>query len=220
MKEIPVVKNILKVNESIAQENRERFDKVGVRVVNMMSGPGAGKTTLLSESGRILAERGVRLGVIVGDVDTTLDAERLVEAGVMALQVNTGNRFGGACHLDANMVSHALGTFRLDEVDVLAIENVGNLVCPASYVLGEHASCALVSITEGPDKPVKYPKMFRVIDAAVISKTDLAPHLDVSTEDLSESVRQVNAELPIFPLSAKTGEGMEAWVEWLAGEKA
>jgi hydrogenase nickel incorporation protein HypB len=208
-----VMEDVLDANGTIAQANRADFDRAGVTVVNMMSAPGAGKTSLLE---RGLANLdGVRAGVLEGDVQTTLDADRIAWLHVPVVQVNTDPGFGGECHLDANMVRSALPSLPLDRLDLLVIENVGNLVCPAEFRVGEDTRIMVCSVTEGEDKPLKYPLMFRAADLVLVNKIDLLPHLDFDLELLLRNVDAVHPGVPHLLVSARTGEGVDAWREWL-----
>jgi hydrogenase nickel incorporation protein HypB len=210
---VKVAEDALDANTTIATANRADFDRAGVRVVNLMSAPGAGKTMLLE---RALAERGdLRVGVLEGDVQGSLDADRLSALHIPVVQINTDSGFGGECHLDANMVRSALGDIRLDELDLLVVENVGNLVCPAEFRIGEDAKAMICSVTEGEDKPLKYPLMFRSCELIVINKTDLLPHLEFDVERLVANVERVNPEAEVILLSAKTGDGVEPFLQWL-----
>jgi hydrogenase nickel incorporation protein HypB len=208
--QIKVVRDLLEANERIAAENRTRFDSAKVRVVNLMSAPGAGKTTLLERTIAALSPE-LKIGVVEGDIQTSRDAERIEAAGAVAVQVNTE----GACHLDANMIAGALGDLPLEELDLLIIENVGNLVCPAEFNVGEHVKAMVLSLAEGDDKPSKYPLMFRESKALVINKMDLAPHVDADAGRIEEDSKKINPELTIIRTSCRTGEGIDAWVAWL-----
>lgn len=212
-KRLAVVEDALDANDTIARENRRDFDRAGVTVVNFMSAPGAGKTTLLERLLPMLP--GVRVGVLEGDVQGSLDADRLSPFHVPVVQLNTAPGFGGECHLDANMVRSALGELPLDELDLLVIENVGNLVCPAEFRVGEDLRVMVTAVTEGEDKPLKYPLMFRTADLVLINKVDLVPHLDVDLETIERFVAAVNPEAPRLRVSARTGEGLEAWRDWM-----
>jgi len=207
---------VLDANATIARANREDFDRAGVRVVNLMSAPGAGKTALLE---RVLIDglNGVRAGVLEGDIQGSFDADRLSALHVPVTQLNTGRGFGGECHLDANMVRSALSALSLDEIDLLVIENVGNLVCPAEFRVGEDRRAMISSVTEGEDKPLKYPLMFRTCELVVINKIDLLPHLDFSLERFLENLDQVNPGVEHMLVSARTGEGVAAFARWLEG---
>jgi hydrogenase nickel incorporation protein HypB len=208
--EIKVLRNILDANDALAAENRRLFDQHHVTVLNLMSSPGAGKTALLECT--LDALKGtLAMGVIEGDVATRYDADRIGRHDVPVLQINTG----GDCHLDANMVHHALEQFPLQGLDLVFIENVGNLVCPAGFALGEDAKVTVLSVAEGDDKPEKYPAMFQESAAVVINKTDLLPYTDF---DLTAAVRrahEINPRLVTFPLSCKTKEGLEPWLKWV-----
>jgi hydrogenase nickel incorporation protein HypB len=210
---VRVVEDALDANNTIARANRDDFDRARVSVVNLMSAPGAGKTTLLE---RTISELdGLRMGVVEGDVQGSLDADRLASLHVPVTQINTDPGFGGECHLDANMVRSAIPQVPLDEIDLLVIENVGNLVCPAEFRVGEDARAMIASVAEGEDKPLKYPLMFRACELVIVNKVDLLPHLDVDIDRLLANIEVVNPEARILPLSAKTGEGIGAWRDWL-----
>ncbi len=210
---VAVVEGVLDANDTIAQTNRSDFDAAGVTVVNLMSSPGAGKTALLERLAPLLD--GVRLGVIEGDVQGSYDGDRIAHLHVPVVQINTAPGFGGECHLDANMVRSALPSFPLSDVDLLIVENVGNLVCPAEFKIGEDAKAMVISITEGEDKPLKYPLMFRSCQAIVINKLDLLPHLDFDLDRLQANIAAVNPTAEQILVSARTGEGVEAWRDWL-----
>src|ERR671920_198849 len=206
---VRIVEDALDANNTIAQANRDDFDRAGVTVVNLMSAPGAGKTTLLE---RALADLdGLRVGVLEGDVQGSLDADRLAHLHVPVVQLNTGAGFGGECHLDANMVRSALPELPLGEIDLLVIENVGNLVCPAEFRVGEDLRVMVCSVTEGEDKPLKYPLMFRTAELVLINKVDLLPHLDFSLERLLWNLDAVHPGVQRLLVSARTGEGIEQW---------
>ncbi len=207
---IPVVRHLLDANEQVAQENRDLFDRARTFVVNLMSSPGAGKTSLLQATLPRLPQD-VRAGVIEGDIASRLDAERIAALGVAVVQINTG----GTCHLDAPMVRGALQHLDLDRLHLLFIENVGNLICPANFALGAHLNVVLASTPEGHDKPYKYPGMFRLADAVVLNKADLIPWLDFDRETFERGLRMVNPRAPLFVVSCKTGEGLDAWLTWL-----
>jgi hydrogenase nickel incorporation protein HypB len=212
---VRIVEDALDANNTIAQANRADFDRAGVAVVNFMSAPGAGKTSLLE---CVVGELpGVRVGVLEGDVQGSLDAERLAGLHVPVTQLNTDPSFGGECHLDANMVRLALAELPLQEIDLLVIENVGNLVCPAEFKVGEDARVMICSVTEGEDKPLKYPLMFRTCELVLINKIDLLAHLDFDLDKLIYNIDQVNPNATRMLVSARTGEGIEAWRAWLAG---
>ena len=204
--EIKVLKNILGANEQIARKNRELLEKNGVFAVNIMASPGAGKTSLVLQT--IAAVKGkVKVGVIEGDIASKIDAETVGKAGVPVVQINTG----GECHLDANMIQNALANLPLKDIDLLLIENVGNLVCPAEFNLGEHKKVLVASVPEGDDKPYKYPAMFTAADAVVLNKTDLLPYVKFNLEAFTKAVNGINARAGVFPLSCTTGEGVPAW---------
>jgi hydrogenase nickel incorporation protein HypB len=212
---VRVAEDALDANTTIANANRADFDRHGVAVVNLMSAPGAGKTTLLE---RVLEQRSdVRIGVLEGDVQGSLDADRLSALHVPVTQINTDSGFGGECHLDANMVRSALPGVELGQLDLLVVENVGNLVCPAEFQIGENAKAMICSVTEGEDKPLKYPLMFRSCELVVINKIDLLPHLEFDVERLVANLDAVNPDAAVIELSARTGEGVEAFREWLLG---
>jgi hydrogenase nickel incorporation protein HypB len=209
--ELPVVEKILSANDLVALENQKLLDEKGVVAVNVMASPGAGKTSLILRA--IEALKGtLRVGVIEGDVAGRVDAEKVAETGTPVVQINTG----GGCHLDAPQVQGALRQLPLDEIDLLFIENVGNLICPTGFALGEHVNMMIAHVAEGHDKPIKYPGMFTVVDAVVLNKTDLMPYLDFDSEQFRTAVRALNAEAPLFEVSCKTGEGLDAWLEWLS----
>jgi hydrogenase nickel incorporation protein HypB len=211
---VRIVEEALDANNTIAQANRADFDRAGVRVVNFMSAPGSGKTSLLE---RVVSDLdGIRVGVLEGDVQGSLDADRLASLHVPVVQLNTDPSFGGECHLDANMVRSALGALPLDDIDLLVIENVGNLVCPAEFRVGEDARVMVCSVTEGEDKPLKYPLMFRTCELVLVNKIDLLVHLDFDLEKLLYNLDAVHPDVPRMLVSARTGEGLEEWSEWLA----
>lgn len=211
---IEILEDIYAENDRLAADNRAAFDAAGVRAVNLMSSPGSGKTTLLQRTLAELQGR-VRVGVIEGDIETPIDAERLGGLGAQISLLNTGNGFGGECHLDAPMIARALRGLDLAELDLVLIENVGNLVCPAEFEVGEHVKTMVYSITEGEDKPLKYPVMFRSVEAVCINKMDLAPYLDFDMDLFRSNLTAVNPVARVFELSAKTGDGVDAWIEWL-----
>ncbi len=212
---VRVAEGALDANQTIAEANRADFDAAGVTVINLMSAPGAGKTSLLE---RALQDTGdVRVGVLEGDVRGSLDADRLSHLHVPVTQINTDPAFGGECHLDANMVRSALGQVPLDQIDLLVIENVGNLVCPAEFTVGEDHRWMISSVTEGEDKPLKYPLMFRTCELVVINKIDLLPHVDFSMERFLENLDQVNPSAETLQVSAKGGKGLDEWRELLLG---
>ena len=208
---IPVVERILSANDKLAEENKSRLDEARVFGVNLMASPGAGKTSLIEQTLPRLAEK-LRIGVVDGDIATSIDADRASAAGAaVAVQINTG----GECHLDAVMLHQALGQIRLEEVDLLLVENVGNLVCPADFRLGTHKSVLIASVPEGDDKPYKYPGMYRGVDALVINKIDLLPYIDFKMDYFRKGVEALNPGLVTFPVSCRTGEGVDEWINWL-----
>jgi hydrogenase nickel incorporation protein HypB len=211
---VRVVEDALDANNTIARANRDDFDRDSVRVVNLMSAPGAGKTTLLERA--LGGLDGVRAGVLEGDVQGSMDADRIAHLHVPVAQINTGQGFGGECHLDANMVRSGLAALPLAELDLLVIENVGNLVCPAEFRVGEDARAMVTSVTEGEDKPLKYPLMFRACELVVINKIDLLPHLDFDLDKLLYNLEAVNPGVEHMPVSARTGEGVDGFRDWLA----
>lgn len=213
--EIEIGRKVLDVNETNARRNRERFAAQGVFVVNMMSSPGSGKTTILEKT-LVRIAPALKSAVIVGDICTSNDAERLLKTGVPVVQVNT-DAFGGDCHLAAHLIEDAAEKIDLDAIDLLIVENVGNLVCPAEFDIGEDARVVVLSVTEGEDKPLKYPLMFRVCDAALLNKTDLLPYLDYDAAVVKKNMQKIHPEIPIFEISAYTGDGFDTWIEWLIG---
>jgi len=208
--EIKVVKNILEANEVIASQNKKIFTEKGVYVLNLMGSPGAGKTTLLEKTVESLKDK-TNIAVIEGDIETSRDAERIAAHGIPALQINTG----GACHLDGNMVRKGIEEFDLDQLDLLIVENVGNLVCPAEFNIGEDDKVMIISVTEGDDKPLKYPLMFQVSSVLLLNKIDLLPYLDFDMERFLSDTLKVNPKLRILQLSCKTGEGLSDWTSWI-----
>ena len=211
---VPVVENILNANDRLAEENRARLETAGVFSINIMASPGAGKTSLIEQTLPRLKDK-LRVAVVDGDIATSIDADRAAQAGAQAaIQVNTG----GDCHLDAVMLRGALEQLDLTQFDLLIVENVGNLVCPASFKLGTDKSVLIASIPEGDDKPYKYPGMYRGVDALVINKIDLLPYVPFKMDYFERGVEVLNPGVVTFPLSAKTGEGMDAWLDWLMGQ--
>lgn len=210
---LDVERALLADNDAQAQLNRRRFDRAKTLTLNLMSSPGAGKTTLLEATLRRL-HGSLSVSVIEGDQQTSLDAERIRRAGAQAVQVNTGK----ACHLDAGMIDRALTELTLPPDGLLFIENVGNLVCPASFDLGEHQRIVIASVTEGEDKPLKYPDMFARADLVVVSKIDLLPHLDFDPQRFAEHVRRVQPRAKLLQVSARSGEGLAAWLDWLTAQ--
>lgn len=213
---VNVLSNLLKHNDAHAEQNRSKLDQHGVLAINLMSSPGSGKTALLEATIQALKDK-LNIGVIEGDLETENDADRIRAKGVPAYQITTGT----ACHLDAHLIEPALDTFDLAKLDLLFIENVGNLVCPASFDLGHHRNVTLLSVTEGDDKPVKYPVMFRAADIMLITKTDLLPHLDdFSPEKAEQYQRRLASQAPVVSLSSRSGDGMQTWLDWLQQEVA
>jgi hydrogenase nickel incorporation protein HypB len=211
---IDVLEAIFAENGVRADYNRQAFETNGVRALNLMSSPGSGKTTVLGATLDELAGE-IAVGVIEGDIATDLDAAKLAGRGAQISLLNTGNGFGGECHLDAPMVNRALQGLELAALDLVIIENVGNLVCPAEFDVGEHAKAMVYSVTEGDDKPLKYPVMFRAVDVVLLNKIDLVPYLDVDVDSYIARVREVNPTATILPVSARTGDGMSAWFGWV-----
>jgi len=207
---VPVVRDILEANERLAEGNRRIFREAGLLVINLMSGPGAGKTSLLERTIDVLRQE-VRIGVIEGDIQSSHDAERIGKKGVQVVQLNTG----GTCHLDGNMIKSALDALELDKLDLLMVENVGNLVCPAEFSLGEDMKAMILSVAEGDDKPLKYPLMFQESKVLLINKVDLLPHVDCDVGKIKERTWQLNANVEIFEISCRTGEGLDVWANWL-----
>ena len=210
---VTVVKNVLDANERIAAENRRLFDEKKIYVINLMSSPGAGKTSLVEKTITALKDRW-RIAVIEGDIQDTCDADRVAALGIPAVQINTG----GACHIDGNMVREALPALDLNRIDLLISENVGNLVCPAEFKIGENAKVMILSTPEGADKPAKYPLMFQESAVMIINKIDLTPYVDFDLEKARRDALALNRNLRIFEVSCKTGQGLENWFQWLAGE--
>lgn len=210
---VKVISNILDANDRIAEDNRTLFDNKGVYVINIMSSPGAGKTSLVEKTIQALEGR-FRIAVIEGDIQDTSDAERVAKLGIPVVQINTG----GACHIDGNMIREALPSFDLASIDLLIAENVGNLVCPAEFKLGENAKIMLLSTPEGADKPAKYPLMFQKSSVLIINKTDLLPHVDFDMQKAKRDALALNRNLHIFEVSCKTSDGLENWYRWLSSE--
>jgi hydrogenase nickel incorporation protein HypB len=210
---VRIAEDVLDANTTIARANREEFDRDGVTVVNLMSAPGAGKTSLLERA--LQRTDDLRVGVLEGDVQGSLDADRVAALHVPVAQINTDPGFGGECHLDANMVRAALGELPLAELDLLVIENVGNLVCPAEFQVGEDVRVMVSAVTEGEDKPLKYPLMFRTCELVLVNKIDLLPHLEFDLDRFLANLRAVNPEVEHRLVSARTGEGVDAWRRWL-----
>ncbi len=210
MRKVQVVTEILSANDQIAQDNAATLREHGILAVNLMASPGAGKTSLILQTARALDGR-LRLGVIEGDVASRIDADKVAEAGIPVVQINTG----GACHLDAPMIRQALRSLPLDQIDVLIVENVGNLICPVEFRLGEALRVMIASVPEGHDKPYKYPGIFTAVEAVVINKMDLAPYVDFDLKALREAIRGLNRDAAIFEVSCRTGEGIDRWADWL-----
>jgi hydrogenase nickel incorporation protein HypB len=211
---VEVLESIFAENDVRADFNREAFETNGIRALNLMSSPGSGKTTVLGATLDELAGQ-IAFGVIEGDIATDLDAAKLAGRGAQISLLNTSNGFGGECHLDAPMVNRAIQGLDLPPLDLVIIENVGNLVCPAEFDVGEHAKAMVYSVTEGEDKPLKYPVMFRSVDVVLLNKIDLVPYLDADVDTYIAHVREVNPTATILPVSARTGDGMQAWFGWL-----
>jgi hydrogenase nickel incorporation protein HypB len=207
---INVMQDVLQANDRIAGENRQLFQKNHNLVLNLMSSPGAGKTSLLEKTAELLQGK-LRLGVIVGDLETTRDADRISKYNVPAIQLTTGN----ACHLDANMVAYALPHLKLDEIDVLVVENVGNLVCPAEFIVGEDFKIMILSVTEGDEKPLKYPMMFHESKLMLINKIDLVQYTNFNVEEAKANARKINPDIDIIEVSCTKGTGLDKWIKWL-----
>lgn len=207
---INVVKNVLDANNRIAMENRALFDKKNIFVINLMSSPGAGKTTLVEETIKALKGR-FSIAVIEGDIQDTYDADRIAKFDIPVVQINTG----GACHIDGNMIRETFPDFNLDEIDFIINENVGNLVCPAEFSIGENIKVMILSTPEGADKPMKYPLMFKESIALIINKTDLMPYVNFDMEKAVKDAMSINPDLNIFKVSCKTGDGLDKWFSWL-----
>ncbi|MBA3036987.1 MAG: hydrogenase nickel incorporation protein HypB [Desulfobacterium sp.] len=207
---IPVIRNILEANDQLAAENKSLFKQNNLLVLNLMSSPGAGKTTLLERTIDALKDK-IRIGVIEGDIQTTFDAERIAKKGVATVQINTD----GACHLDGKMIRYALKEFDLSSLDLLVVENVGNLVCPAEFEVGEDYKIMILSVTEGDDKPPKYPLMFSKSSVLLINKIDLLPYIDASVEKIRRASVEINPNLEIFEVSCRTQTGLDSWFNWI-----
>jgi hydrogenase nickel incorporation protein HypB len=210
---IQVLTDVLKVNQTIARENQETFDKNRTLVLNLMSSPGAGKTLIIEKTLERLGQE-LKFAAIEGDVATSNDAERLAKYDIPVIQITTES-FGGACHLDANMVREAASKLDLSSVDILFIENIGNLICPAGFELGEHKRVVVLSVTEGEDKPTKYPVAFRNADILLLNKIDLLDYLDLNLQLLLQNSKKINPNMQIHKISARTGTGMEGWLDWI-----
>ncbi|MCP4022193.1 MAG: hydrogenase nickel incorporation protein HypB [Desulfobacteraceae bacterium] len=211
--EINIQKNVLEANETEADRNRKYFNENNVFVLNMMSSPGSGKTETLCKTLTKLAPK-IRVGVLVGDICTTNDADRLAVTGAKVLQINT-DQFGGDCHLAAHVVEKYALELGCEDLDLLIVENIGNLVCPAEFDIGEDAKAVMLSVTEGEDKPLKYPVIFQVADIAILNKIDLLPYLDFDAGLAVENMKKVHPQIPVFEIAAKTEEGLEPWIQWL-----
>jgi hydrogenase nickel incorporation protein HypB len=210
-KEIKVMQKILNVNDKIASELRKELGKKQIKFINLMSSPGSGKTTLMEKTA---SEFGGKMCVIEGDIQTTLDAERIAKAGIQTYQINTGP-FGGDCHLEAGWIKSALEEMNLNNLDLIFVENIGNLVCPAEFDVGAHINTVVLSVTEGEDKPLKYPLAFQNSQLCLISKIDLLPYLDISIDTIKSNIQKVNPKMKVIELSAKTGEGLTDWFDYL-----
>ncbi|MDI6713072.1 MAG: hydrogenase nickel incorporation protein HypB [Anaerosomatales bacterium] len=208
---IDIAKDVLEHNDALAEQNRRRFAEAGVFVVDLMASPGAGKTTTILATIAALRDR-YRIAVIEGDIASRVDAEKIAEHGIPAVQINTG----GACHLESAMIQRAVDQLDLDALDLVIVENVGNLVCPTEFDLGEHAKVMILSVPEGHDKPYKYPGIFEISEAVILNKYDTLAVFDFDEAEFRSVVGRLNPRAPIFPMSAKTGEGVAAWADWLA----
>jgi hydrogenase nickel incorporation protein HypB len=211
MAQIDINKPILDRNERLAAENRTRFDEAGVFVLDLMASPGAGKTSTILATIEALRDR-YRIAVIEGDIASKVDAEKVKAHGIPAVQINTG----GACHLESDMIGRAIDTLDLDELDLLIVENVGNLVCPTEFNLGEHAKVMILSVPEGHDKPYKYPNIFQISEAVILNKYDTLEVFDFEETEFRDVVAKLNPKAPVFAISATKGDGVDAWAEWLA----
>ena len=207
---IKVVKNVLSANDEIAAQNRSMLDSFGILTLNIMASPGAGKTSVIMNTIRLLDGR-LRCGVVEGDVASSVDSEKVATLGVPVVQINTG----GGCHLDARQVQEAAETLPLDEIDLLMIENVGNLICPTAFLLGESLRIAVASVPEGDDKPIKYPALFHQVQAVVLNKMDLMPYIDFDLAAFRERVSGLNPDARLFEVSCTTGDGLDVWADWL-----
>ena len=208
---VEIVKKIMDSNDRLAQNNQAILDQHHVYGINLMASPGAGKTSVILETIKRLPA-GIKLGVIEGDTaPVTIDSDKIAAAGISAVQINTG----GECHLDANMIEMALAELPLEDLNLIMVENVGNLICPAAFQLGTHANVLIASVPEGDDKPYKYPNIYRGLDVLIINKIDLTPYIDFRMDYFQQGVEMLNPGLTTFALSAKTGEGFDAWIAWL-----
>ncbi|MGB2964319.1 MAG: hydrogenase nickel incorporation protein HypB [Anaerolineales bacterium] len=212
VKNVSIVEKVLSANDQQAEEIRQRLDNSSLFSLNIMASPGAGKTSLIERTLKELHPQ-YKIAVIDGDLATSIDADRAANAGATAVQINTG----GQCHIDANMLQTAINSLDLDSFDLLLVENVGNLICPASFQLGTHKNVLIASIPEGDDKPYKYPVMYQDVDALIINKIDLLPYVEFDMSYFEKGVQLLNPDLITFPLSCRTGEGIEPWISWLAG---
>jgi hydrogenase nickel incorporation protein HypB len=211
-KRITIVEKILDANDRLAKDNQRRFDQAGIFAINLMASPGAGKTSFILATINALLNENVHIGVIEGDTaPVTIDADKITAAGMPAVQINTG----GECHLDAVMIENALDELPLEALDLVVVENVGNLICPAAFNLGTHSNVLIASVPEGDDKPYKYPNIYRGLDMLIINKIDLLPYIDFDMDYFQQGVEMLNPGLKTFPLSCKTGEGLEDWLTWL-----
>ncbi|MDY6872584.1 MAG: hydrogenase nickel incorporation protein HypB [Chloroflexota bacterium] len=211
-KRVKIVEKIMDANDRLANQNRQRIDDAGAYSLNIMASPGAGKTTFILSTIAALQPKGIQLGVIEGDTaPVTIDADKINAAGMPAIQINTG----GDCHLDAIMVENALTQMDLEPLDLLIVENVGNLICPASFKLGTHSNVLISSVPEGDDKPYKYPNIYRGLEVLIINKTDLLPYIDFDMDYFRKGVEMLNPGLATFAVSCKTGEGLDGWIEWI-----
>ena len=214
-KRIKIVENIMNANDRLANQNRRRIEEAQAFSINLMASPGAGKTSFILATIHALLDENIKIGVIEGDTaPVTIDSDKVLAAGMPAVQVNTG----GQCHLDALMIENALEQLPLDDLNLLIVENVGNLICPAAFNLGTHSNVVIASVPEGDDKPYKYPNIYRGLDVLIVNKIDLLPYVDFDMDYFRKGVEMLNPGLKTFALSCKTGEGMEAWLEWLKGK--
>jgi hydrogenase nickel incorporation protein HypB len=212
---VPIVQRILSANDQIASENRTTLNQHGLLVLNLMASPGAGKTSLILRTIEALRER-LRIGIIEGDIASSVDADRVAATGIPVVQINTG----GQCHLDATMVQRALGRLPLAEMDLLVIENVGNLICPVDFQLGQDLDVMIASVPEGDDKPYKYPGIFTAVDAIIVNKIDLLPYVHFDTPAFRRTVLGMNPDVSVFEVSCETGQGIEDWARWVLGKMA
>ena len=214
-KRIKIVENIMNANDRLANQNRRRIEEAQAFSINLMASPGAGKTSFILATIHALLDENIKIGVIEGDTaPVTIDSDKVLAAGMPAVQVNTG----GQCHLDALMIENALEQLPLNDLNLMIVENVGNLICPAAFNLGTHSNVVIASVPEGDDKPYKYPNIYRGLDVLIVNKIDLLPYVDFDMDYFRKGVEMLNPGLKTFALSCKTGEGMEAWLEWLKGK--